>query len=743
MSDMTSGPGVQPRTQGGELVEEHRSNLENSDDDDPEEEIPYVSPSKTKTDPTIRSLDYRKTRDRQLDDQSPQSRQFKRRRIGSAGRSGSSIHSDRAPNPQGENGDSSPDNAHVRAGLLNSINAILRKDTGSSQHGGNQVNGGIQNLDTGYGHAKHGHKHINGQEKQQHIAADTSGDDRISSGSGQEALLEYDHTAQDNHLSGEDQAQVDIWDVPISPEKVRPLKQPGIANSSRGVSRRGRPSKSATSRHCPRPAQSPQLGNLKPAKHLRSTSRSDRAISLASTQPESDKSQSGIPEDFADDETSEFIDGCSQDEENLARNDPPGEGSFAQDVADFESRYPKGFVGDESYLGAAEDDNVTTHLDPSSLRTALQLMRHHAWGGLITGWHQRFFDIDSSDTRSIRTLLELLEKFERLLAVTPKAPRIKEQNKFLKKYSSLVGYYFSEIGSTLKSIRETYQKQESANTKLHSDIISCAIPMLFHVLVSAWELGGRDWRHTMFTISTIDLLGRTIRWIGKLYRPLLKRLVRQPHDSPKDESKAQRVQREKQLELEKYRKDLCRIITESVDALEEEENRQNLERQIQQENLMRQEELLAQQKQEEEAVMMSIRERQRRSLMSIRGIHTPLSESSRPSSRQISTAREVQSQKPRQARPAEIQPSRSDGGDWSREEKVYLFKKLQESYPDIMDLDNVRWELNRTLEETEDMAEEILGLMLEAVHPEQAVADRDAHIHEIMQAYRRTWGHER
>ncbi|XDG05734.1 hypothetical protein ABKA04_005349 [Annulohypoxylon sp. FPYF3050] len=619
MMEIGSGPGAQPRTQ------EHRSKLENSDDDDSEEEIPHISPSKSKIDPTTRSLDYRRTRGRQLDDESPQSRHNKRRRIGSAG----------------ENGSSSPENDRVRAGLLNSINAILRKEAQSSQHEVSQVNGGIQDPGTG-------------------------------------------------------------------------------------------------------PAQSSRLDNTKRTEHPRSTSQSDRATSLPSTHPETEiESQKGTSEDFEDAKTFESVGGYSQSEENLTGNEQPDEGSFAQDVAEFESRYPEGFVGDESYLGAVEDDNITVHIDPSCLRTALQLMRHHAWGGFRMGWHQRSFDIESSDTRPIRILLELLEKFERLLAAAPKAPRHAEQNRFLKRYCNLVSYYFSEIGSTLKTIREIYQKQESVNTKLHSDIISCAIPMLFHVLVSAWELGGRDWRRTMFTISTIDLLGRTINWIGQLYRPLLRRLVRQSPDSLRDESKAQRTQREKQEELEKYRKDLCRLITESVDALEEEENRRNLERQIQQENLIRQEELIAQQKQEEEAVMMSIRERQRRSLMSIRSIHTPLSESSRPSSRQMSAAREVPSPKPSRARPAQIQPPRSNGGDWSREEKVYLFKKLQDSYPDLMDLDDVRWELNRTLEETEDMAEELLGLMLETVHPEQAAADRDAHIHEVMQAYRRTWGHER
>lgn len=716
--EIGSGPGAQPHTQ------EHRSNLENSDDDDSEEEIPHISPSKSKIDPATRSLDYRRTRGRHLDDESPQSRHNKRRRIGSAG----------------ENGSSSPENDRVRAGLLNSINAILRKEAQSSQHEGSQVNGGIQDPGTGYGHTECSHGNVNGQE-QHHKVTDTSGGDRTSGE--QDAVLKYDHIAQDNPL-GQDQAQVDIWDVPISPEKVRSHKQPNLANSSRGLSRRGRPPKSVTSRHNSRPVQSSRQDNTKRTEHPRSTSQSDRATSLPSTQPETEiESQKGTSEDFEDANTFESVGRYSQSEENLTGNDQPDEGSFAQDVTEFESRYPEGFIGDESYLGAVEDDNITVHIDPSCLRTALQLMRHHAWGGFRMGWHQRSFDIESSDTRPIRILLELLEKFERLLAAAPKAPRLAEQNIFLKRYCNLVGYYFSEIGSTLKTIREIYQKQESVNTKLHSDIISCAIPMLFHVLVSAWELGGRDWKRTMFTISTIDLLGRTIGWIGQLYRPLLRKLVRQSPDSLRDESKAQRTQREKQEELEKYRKDLCRLITESVDALEEEENRRNLERQIQQENLMRQEELIAQQKQEEEAVMMSIRERQRRSLMSIRSIHTPLSESSRPSSRQMSVVREVPSQKPSRARPAQIQPPRSNGGDWSREEKVYLFKKLQESYPDLMDLDDIRWELNRTLEETEEMAEELLGLMLETVHPEQAAADRDAHIHEVMQAYRRTWGHER
>ncbi|KAI1211278.1 uncharacterized protein F4807DRAFT_419654 [Annulohypoxylon truncatum] len=745
-------PRAQPHTQGGELVEEHELNPESSDDDS-EEEIPHTSPPKSKINPGIRSLDHRRTRSQQLDDQLLQIGQFKRRRIEPATNprnvSSSAVHIARATTSRKESSSSSPEDSYVRTGLVNSLNAVLRREPSGSQHGTSQINGRITAPNNGNGYAKYTHEDDGRQEQQEqqqeHVVADTSrGDESISEHEAAylpATVLEHDHIVQDGPV--EDQVQTDIWDVPVSPEKSRILKQPGPVTSSRRSSRQGGRAKRVVPRRRSEPTRSSQSNGSKAAENPRSSSQGDRVPSLAPIQSEVEvEPQVEIDEDAEGDEDFGHVDRSSQSEENLPDTEPPIEGSFGQDVADFETQYPEGFKGDETYQGPAEDDDIATHIDSYSLKSALQLMRHNAWGGLRTGWHRKSFDINSSETRSVRFLLKLLAKLERLLIAAPKAPQLMEQNKFLNDYSDLVGHYFSEIKSALECIREKY-KQGSTNTKLHSDITSCAVPMLFHVLVSAWELGGHDWKRTTFTISTIELLGKTVSWIGLLYRPLLRKLTQQPLDSSRKESKTQQFQREKREELEKYRKDLVRIIGDSIDALEREERRRKREHQILQQNLIRQEELAAQRKQEEEALMMSIRERQRRSLMSIRSTHTPLSESSRPSSRQMSSACEAPSREPARVRPAQVQQSRPHRSGWSLEERTYLFKKIQESYPDLVDLDDIRWDLNRTLEETEVMAEEILGLMLEAVHPEQAKADRDAHIHEVMQAYRRTWGHEK
>ncbi|KAI2468370.1 hypothetical protein F4781DRAFT_432494 [Annulohypoxylon bovei var. microspora] len=750
-------PRAQPHAQGGELVDDHRPNPENSDDDDDDEEIPNTSPSKSKIDPNIRSLDHRRTRSRQLDDDDDrllQTGQFKRRRLGPVANSrgthpyqtpvsNSTAHPIGATSPLNESNSSSPEDTGVRAGLVNSVNAVLIKDPEGSQHGKPHVSGGIIAPENGYGHSEADHKNVDGQEQQDHDVADTLRGDGTPSVplsdpepvSRPATVLEHDHIVQDN--SAEDQAQVDIWDVPVSPEKSRSLKQPDLASSPRESSHRGGRTKGRMPQRRSEPVQSFQLDQAKAAEHPRSASQGDRAPSSTPIQSDVEvESQEGTSEYTERSEDTEHVGGSFRSEESLPEIDPSAEKSFIQDLADFKTRNPEGFNGDEAFEGPAEDDDLATHIDFRSLDMALQLMRQPAWSGLGKGWQKRPFDINSPETKCVRVLLELLAKLERLLVSAPKAPQLMEQNKFLDEHSDLLSYYFSDIKFTLQSIRDRLEKQGSTNTKLHSDIVSRAIPMLFHVLALAWGLGGRDRKHTTFTISTIELLRRTIGWIGLLYHPLLRKLREQPlnvlEDEPKNQKNIRRDERNKREELEKHRKDLCRVIEEGIDGLNQEEQRRKRALQIHQQNLIRQEEITAKQKQENEARMKYIKERQRRSLMSIRGIRIPQSESPIPSS-----PRQVPSQEP-----AEVQPSLPDSSDWSLEEKTYLFKKIQESYPDLTDLDDTRWELNRTLDETEKMAEELLGLMLEAVHPEQAAADRNAHIREVMQAYRRTWGHE-
>ncbi|KAI1455022.1 hypothetical protein F4805DRAFT_437147 [Annulohypoxylon moriforme] len=747
MAEIRSGARIKarPRTQGGELIEEDRVNLESSDDDDSEEGIPYTSPSKSKIDPTVRSLDHRRTLSQQLDDQLLESGRFKRRRIGSPasprGVSKPAVHPARATSRK-ESGSSSSEDTYVRAGLVNSLNAALKKGYESSQRGISQVNGATNAREDGYDQNEYNHGNTDGQEQQDDVVVDAPGDDGALSEhevvDQPTTILEHNHIVQDDP----EEAQIqDIWDVPVSPEKARSLKQLNQTSSSVELSLRGGRTKGIVPQRRSKSAQSSQSDATKAAGNLRSLSQGARASSSTSIQLEAEtESREGILEDDEGDEAFENVDESSQSEGILLDIDPPVNESFARDVTNFQSQYPEGFEGSETYKGPAEDHDITTHIDSYILKKALQLMRHSAWGGLRTGWHQQSFDINSSETGPVRILVQLLAKLERLLEVAPKASQLVEQNKFLNEHSNLLGYYFSEIMSIVKCIRESREKQESNNTKLHGDIVSCAIPMLFHVLASAWELGGHDRKHTKFTIYTIELLMRPIGWIGLLYRPLLRRLLSR---AAEDEPKARQVERGKQKELEEYRKDLCRITGEAIDALEREEDRREQERQIYEQNLIREKKLMAQRKQEEEALMVSIRERKQRSLMSIRSARMSLSESSRPVSRQTSSAYEAPSQEPTQAQMAQKQPSRPDSSDWSLEEKTFLFKKIQESYPDLVDLDDVRWELNRTLKETEVMAEEILGLMLEAVRPEQSVAERDAHIHEVMQAYRRTWGHER
>ncbi|KAG4219562.1 hypothetical protein PC116_g31959 [Phytophthora cactorum] len=194
------------------------------------------------------------------------------------------------------------------------------------------------------------------------------------------------------------------------------------------------------------------------------------------------------------------------------------------------------------------------------------------------------------------------------------------------------------------------------------------------------------------------------------------------------------MKQEKREELEEILNELKQRVEAGLDRLDREEHRRDVERHALQERVKRQKEDRAQRRLEEEG-LMAIRERQQRSLLSIRGVHVPLSQSRLSTSTRGSSTQEL----PRNEELPQIQASQN-ANDWSIEEKTFLFKKIQESYPNLSNLDDVRWELNRTLEDTEAMAEELLEKMVEAVLPEQAAVDRKAHVREIMQNYRRGRG---
>ncbi|KAI1801951.1 hypothetical protein F4811DRAFT_531975 [Daldinia bambusicola] len=766
-----------------EQIQQHSSGPSPENIDSDEDEIPCViSPSRS-IDPSIRSLDHRRNRNQQSrDDLSLHFSPSKRRKTEplATSRDARSYPTRaspvvRLPSKTVTSGKpsrtSSPEDA-VPPGLVNSVNAAFKKK-GRREHQRHSEPANSQLKDVTTGSQKNEtvlesamiSTGVQSNHNEKIGLQEPLGNDHDStgiSGRGKSSLMpvtdhEEEHKASAGssndgvaqHGSGEAQSQADIWDVPMTPVQQPSTRRLDVSASGELPARARR-----IEVHIPQrgsqPAQLSQTGRVHNSEHPGPVLEGDRNASPELGQSELRVSAGDVLEDAEAGIDSGHIDGLSSDDEDLSDFDF-SENGFAQDLAKFRARYPRGYK--DSEIAQKPQDDLTTHLDPSGLRKALQLMGHDAWSGKGRKWHERPFYFDYMQPGPVRTLLKLLTKLERLLVAAPKAPLIEEQNKFFDEHNDLLSYYFSKISGIIHHIRKLKpgkkgisrsqrKKEIKKHDQMAKDIASLAIPMLFHVLASAWWLGGGKYGfRASFTISTIELLMRTLGWIGSLYRPLLRAQRQQPdveegdEEDGEDEETAPRrkyrsIKRQKREELEGILNELKQVVEASPDMLEKEEDRRNQEYHTRQELLERQEEVKAKLKQDEELRMMAIREQQRRSLLSLRGVHIPLSQSRLSTSTRESSAQEL----------SQIQ-TRQNANAWSVEEKTYLFKKIQESYPNLLDLDDVRWSLDRTLDDTEAMAEELLGQMLETVRPEQAAVDRNAHVQEIMQNYRRTWGH--
>ncbi|KAI1141537.1 hypothetical protein F5Y05DRAFT_372960 [Hypoxylon sp. FL0543] len=775
MVGIRSGASIQarPHIPDGESIQEHDFEAESSDDDN--EEIPNTSTPKSRVDPSIRSLDHRRGRSLQLaDEPSLRILQSKRRKLGSTARlqgalpypiaaSVSITQHPKSTTSRKRSRNSSPEDT-VPRGLVSAVNAALKKNGygASQQHiaaPNAQSNSTLSRQSHGDLQAEFDHETIPAQGPHGHRETATPERDRSPSlfVSEQEDGHQSDGTLASGNDAEEDTARDErpnVWDVPVSPGPPPP-SQRGSARSLRYLSRRGGRVEAHRALRRSKPSRSSPSNQAQATEQRQPTKEADHITSSALTQPDVEVDpQQEEREDCEDEHAMEQFGPSPTDDENISDVDLSAEESFAQDIAHFRVRFPEGYKDGETFDAPPEDDDAVIHIDHSGLKMALRLMGHSAWAGVRSTVYRRSFDFKSADTEPVRTLLELLGKLDRLLGAAPKAPLILEQNKFLNEHSDVLDYYLSNVRLVLRRLRRRLKEgpnrsRPNADTKernkVSKEVVSLAIPMTFHVLASAWNLGGDDWRRTAFTVSIVELLMRALGWAELLYRPLLRELEQTPVGESVDESanwkRAQWVKREKIEELDKHLQNLRGAIESAPDELLREERRRIRAYLGLRHNPERQEEMKDQWKREEEEMMRSVKERQRRSVMSIRGVHTPLSESSiPPSSTRSSLARRASSHISTRAQSQAPQPPQN-ADDWSLEEKTFLFKEIQVSYPNLLDLDDVRWSLNRTLEETEAKAEEILGLMLEAVHPEQAKAERDAHIEEVMQVYRRTWGH--
>ncbi|KAI1777128.1 hypothetical protein F4818DRAFT_409275 [Hypoxylon cercidicola] len=731
-----------------ELIQQDDSSQSSDDDED----IPYTSPRKSVANPKSISLDHRRNRNQRPDhNRFTSSGQFKRRKIGHVANSQdahpyptpalSAVTLPVSATRQDGRGSSSPEEA-VPAGLINSVNAALKQNDHEEapKHSESST---YQLMSESNARDNDNDKDDQVNSNNEDTASQELEDDEeslfVSNNEPEESyrpesMLRENSEVKDNSIADQDE-EVDIWDVPITPQQLPPPKQPiptSTSNELRAWDRR-------ISQRLLEAAQTSQTNETHAIEDTRPASQSDdddlpEVLQLGLEVDAQQEAQ----ENTEDENTLEHIDGLSTDDENLTDIDLSAKESFAQDVSNFRARHPRGYEGIETFEGPLEGDDVAIHIAFDDLKKALKLMGHRAWAGLKGKWYTRSFNCEQSETSPVQALLQFLAKLERLLEEAPKAPRIAEQNLFFRKHGDLLGYYFSKIRLILSHIRERRKENLSRpndNTKkrdrVSKELVSYAIPMLLHVMASTWCLGGDDLHSSLFTASSIEFLMRILGWIMLLYRPLLRGQQHELLDPARDESQYQKeerlVKRTKQKELEGYLEDLRRAIEFGIDELEREEHQRDQERQDRSRSLERQKELLAQWKREEEEMMRAVEEKQWRSLMSLRGIHVPLSESPIPSPAKGSPMPQL---------PA---PSRGING-WLLEEKKFLFREIQKSYPDLPDLAAYCSDLDRTLEDVETAAEELLGLMLEAVCPDDDAADRAAQIQRMMVDYRLTYG---
>ncbi|KAI1768584.1 hypothetical protein GGR53DRAFT_477582 [Hypoxylon sp. FL1150] len=749
MVETRSGAGLQDQAEAQAQIPQKRPVHDISSSDDDQEDIPFVSARGSMTAPTSTPLDPRRKRFEQPSLSRPTSiGQIKRRKIEHAV-DPRDVHP--YPTPVSsiaamptqvahEVGPRSPsvDDA-VPAGLINSVNAALKQcdheepDRPPASPTQQLMSERDDENDQADG-VEPDPEETAPQEPEDEEESLFVPDNGSEGSHVPESGVEEDREDQANQLANQNQEY--LWAVPTSPPRPSPKQHDPTPSLERQP-----PQKRLSSQRNPKPSWFSRINEARAAEGITSSSQEeedDDEFPVILHLGVDVDAQQDEQEEAGDDRIPEQINGVLTDDEDLGDIDLSAEESFAQDVTNFRARHPKGYQGVEVFEGPSENDDIAVHISFVDLKMVLKLMSHRAWAGLKGQWHARPFRYGQSEVGPVRTLLQFLTRLERLLDEAPRAPRITEQNLFFREHSDLLGYYFTKIGRIVNHIRKRKWEdlaRSDVNTKgfdmMSSELMTYGIPMLFHSMASAWCLGGIEPLSTSFTTSSIELLMRILGWVELLYLPLLSRLRQELADSAEDKHKYQHEERlvlkKKREALEEYLKDLRRTLETSIDNLAKEEHQRDQERDYRRGNLERQKELEAQWIREEEEMMRSIEKKQWRALMSIRDVYFPLSESPIPSSATVSPMRQL--------------PPPPRGIDsWTEEEKRFLFRAIQKSYPALPDLAVICSDIDRTFEDVEAAAKELLGLILEDVCPDYDAADRAAHIKRMMDDYRLTYG---
>ncbi|KAJ3567388.1 hypothetical protein NPX13_g6784 [Xylaria arbuscula] len=399
---------------------------------------------------------------------------------------------------------------------------------------------------------------------------------------------------------------------------------------------------------------------------------------------------------------SDFIEGFDSDPETYDDANHSLQENFGRDVKIFEARQARDPEETDAFESPMDDDVLTVCLDHQPLKQLWEVLSDEAWAGVKKGWQWRPFHYEHAKTKPARALLPLLTKLERLYQVAPSAPKLKEQNQFLREHADMLRYYFYKIKLVIEHIRTkrltiTQNTLGTQNTdtrkrkRMTRDLVAYILPMLAHVLASAWRLGGKTWTKPSFTGTAVELLKRITGWIMILHHRLLS-----------------------EARVSLVLDNLYDVVSAAPDQLAEKEAHIKAEAEYRQQRLEREKQLEIKKKAAEEARRTLAAERKIQSLLSIRAMHqchdTPTTSS----------------------RPSPSPTIRSP--EWSVEERRLLFLRIQASFPTCPDLSDLHWELNKTIAQTVAMTEQILGKILKKVLRDYSAEERAAELRRIMQS---------
>lgn len=239
------------------------------------------------------------------------------------------------------------------------------------------------------------------------------------------------------------------------------------------------------------------------------------------------------PGDDKDHENYEEFDGSVY--RDIGHTNLIAEETFSRDVEIFRNRDTlEGEELPDLFRGPPQDDTISIHLQPDRIKQAMKLMRVGGWTGLSSDWPDITLDVGMAATKHTRHIIPLLEKLKRLYLASPRAPYLRDQNKFLAEHSQMISYYVSQMQQRIDCLlRERTQRPprnmpttsqyEQNSMNVAEDIVSFIIPMMLQVLNSAWKLGGDTQGYTQFTAAAVELLGRGTERLGLLYQKALQR----------------------------------------------------------------------------------------------------------------------------------------------------------------------------------------------------------------------------